>query len=100
MPDAARPAADLLGPARRLAGSLRQFLSLDRRMPTCQLSPSSDMPSHTLGSARANQRHRTFAAGMEERASIPDTGASLQARVRLSQPTAVGCITAATGAPQ
>jgi hypothetical protein len=41
MPDAARPAADLLGPgleARRLAGGLRQFLSLDRRMPTCQLS--------------------------------------------------------------
>jgi hypothetical protein len=59
---------------RRLAVGLRQFLSLDRRMPTCQLSRGSDMPSHTLGSAMANQRHRAFFAGMEELASIPDAG--------------------------
>jgi hypothetical protein len=85
-------------------GALRvasgRFLSLDRRMPTCQLSPSSDMPSHPLGSAMANQRHRAFAAGMEELASIPDAGGQLLARVRLSQPSALGRITAGTGAPQ
>jgi hypothetical protein len=46
------------------------------------------------------QRHRAFAAGMEELASVPDAGGRLLARVRLSQPSAVGRITAATGAPQ
>ena len=35
----------------RHAGGLRRFLSLDRRLAICQLSPSSDMPSHTLGTA-------------------------------------------------
>ena len=63
MPDAARPAADLLCPglaARRLAGGLRQFLSLDRRLPTCQLSPGSDMPSHTLGSVMGQSAPPSF----------------------------------------
>ena len=59
MPDAARPAADLLCPglaARRLAGGLRQFLSLDRPMPTCQLSPSSDMAVRPHGHVRGGIR--------------------------------------------
>jgi len=48
----------------------------------------------------ANQRHRAFAAGMEELASIAHAGGQLLARVRLSQSSALGRITAATGAPQ
>jgi hypothetical protein len=37
---------------------------------------------------------------MEELASIPDAGGQLPARVRLSQLSAVGRITAAMAAPQ
>jgi hypothetical protein len=84
MPDAARPATDLLCPglaARRLAGGLRQFLSLDRRMPTCQLSPGSDMRRIRSDQLWASQRQRTFAAGMEGLASIPDTRRQLLARI-------------------
>jgi uncharacterized membrane protein len=36
------------------------ILSLDRRLPTCQLSPSSDMPSHTLRSAMAQSAPPSF----------------------------------------
>jgi hypothetical protein len=56
-------------------GGLRPFLSLDRRMPTCQLSLGLDVPSHPLESAM-RQRHRAFAAGREELASIPRRGGS------------------------
>jgi hypothetical protein len=43
----------------------------------------------------------SFVAGMEELTSIPDTrGGQLLACVSPSQPSTVGCVTSATGAPQ
>jgi hypothetical protein len=59
---AARRAADLLCPglaARRLAGGLGRFLLLDRRM---RLSPSSDLPSHPLGSGPPSTTPTTSAS--------------------------------------
>jgi len=43
-------------------GALRAqaVLSLDRRLPTCQLSPGPDMPLHTLGSARGQSAPPSF----------------------------------------
>jgi hypothetical protein len=43
-----------------VAGGLRLFLSGDRWMPTCQLSPGSDMPSHPLGSAMGQSAPPSF----------------------------------------
>jgi hypothetical protein len=79
MPDAARPASDLLYPglaARRLAGGLRQFLSLDRRLPTCQLRQVRTCRRIRSDQLSPNQRHRALAAGLKELASIPDAGAA------------------------
>jgi len=103
MPDAARSAADLFCPglaAWRRAGGLRQFPSLDRPMPTCQLKLGSDMRSHALGSAMGQSAPPSFRAAGKNVLRYLTRGASLPARVRLSQLSTLGRITAATGAPQ
>jgi hypothetical protein len=83
-----------------VAGGLRQFLSLDRRMPTCQLSPGSDMPSNTLGSAMGRSAPPSFRGRHGRTCFDTRRGGQLPARVTLSQPSAVGRNTPATGAPQ
>src|ERR1700674_3746510 len=84
MPDAARPAAESSRPrpGRTAPCGLRQFLSLDRRLPTCQLSPGSDMPSGQSAPPSFLGRHgRTC---FDTRRGGPAASLAKLARVRLS----------------
>jgi hypothetical protein len=96
MPDTARRAANLLCPGLGRTAALPvasgSFLSLDRRMPTCQLSPRFGLGQSAPPSFRSRHGRTCF-----------DTrrgGGQLLARVRLSQPSADGRNTPGTGAPQ